>query len=474
VLKYTAMSFGIIALATLAVTFFVARPPQDTPEPIFDETLVTAGGAKVRWVHPEEPEKGLIMLIGDNANPGGTADYAKQFADLSYNVVVIAAADLLAATGANAAPCLDVSKKLLALQDDLREQLSLDSEQLPILAGFGEGASVVYAALAQDSGHDFHAGVSINFSGQLHSDAVFCNAGDFVKSSVAGAIALSPVERLSTRWYLFQDASVSPAGDMRDFADQIANAKFTMRRNKDESVISQVLQILQWLDPRLTDQTSSDNTDGDLPLVEVPAEIDHPSQTMAIMITGDGGWAEIDKGIATNLAAQGIPTVALDSLSYFWKQRTPEELTDDVQDIMSEYLEKWHKKQVILIGFSFGADVLPFVANRIDEDNRKQIALVALLGIGRSAAFEFHLSSWLDEDHRTDRLPLAPEIAKLDRERTICIYGVDDEDADCAALSKVGIKLIRMSGDHHFDGKYHELVQNILDNVAGLPPVTSQ
>jgi type IV secretory pathway VirJ component len=252
---------------------------------------------------------------------------------------------------------------------------------------------------------------------------------------------------------------------MRDFADQIANAKFTIGRNQDKSVLSQALQVLQWLDPRLTDQTSSDNAEGGLPLMEVPAEIDNPSRTMAVMLTGDGGWADIDKGIAANLAARGIPTVALDSLSYFWKKREPEEVAADIDDVINTYLEKWHKKEVILIGYSFGADVMPFIANRIGVANRDRIALIALLGIGKSAAFEFHLSSWLDEDHSADRLPLAPEIEKLDRARTICIYGVDDEDTDCAALGKVGIKGIQMSGDHHFDGKYGELVQHILDNA---------
>jgi type IV secretory pathway VirJ component len=230
--------------------------------------------------------------------------------------------------------------------------------------------------------------------------------------------------------------------------------------------ISDVIQILGWLDPRLTDQLSSDHNEDDLPIREVVSEFDNPSQAMAIIVTGDGGWAEIDKSIANTLATHGIPTVALDSLSYFWKRRTPNETATAVERIMTQYLAKWHKSKVILIGYSFGADVLPFIANQITAENRERVALIVLLGIGNTATFEFHLSSWMDADTSKDRLAIFPEIQKMSWANSICIYGISDNEANCTALDKLGVKVISMSGDHHFDEQYDALVQHILENMS--------
>lgn len=48
----------------------------------------------------------------------------------------------------------------------------------------------------------------------------------------------------------------------------------------------------------------------------------------------------------------------------------------------------WGRKWVLLIGYSLGADVMPFLAGRLPEDLRQQVAAVTLLGPGRTASFE--------------------------------------------------------------------------------------
>ncbi len=44
--------------------------------------------------------------------------------------------------------------------------------------------------------------------------------------------------------------------------------------------------------------------------------------TFAVILSGDGGWAGLDKKVAAALAAQGIDVVGIDSLRYFWSERT--------------------------------------------------------------------------------------------------------------------------------------------------------
>src|SRR5262249_17490997 len=66
----------------------------------------------------------------------------------------------------------------------------------------------------------------------------------------------------------------------------------------------------------------------DLPLIEVPTM--GTGDTFAVLLSGDGGWAGLDKDVAAALAAQKIPVVGVDSLRYFWQPRTPDALAADL------------------------------------------------------------------------------------------------------------------------------------------------
>ena len=124
---------------------------------------------------------------------------------------------------------------------------------------------------------------------------------------------------------------------------------------------------------------------------------------------------------------------------------------------------------MILIGYSFGADVLPFIANKLSEQNKASITLIALLGMGKTASFEFRLSSWMNADTSTTRLPVLPELKNMQWANSICIYGTDDKETGCILTSELGVKTISMAGDHHFNENYNLLVQHIIENIQHPP-----
>src|SRR5256886_17508352 len=95
-----------------------------------------------------------------------------------------------------------------------------------------------------------------------------------------------------------------------------------------------------------------------LPLIEVPV-MKGTSDTLVVFVSGDGGWAKIDKSISAVLADNGMPVVGLNALQYFWTKRTPETASRDLQSIIDRYLTGWKKSRLLLVGYSRGADVLP-------------------------------------------------------------------------------------------------------------------
>jgi type IV secretory pathway VirJ component len=205
-----------------------------------------------------------------------------------------------------------------------------------------------------------------------------------------------------------------------------------------------------------------------LPLIEVPAAVSQ-GDLLAVHLTGDGGWGVTDKGLSTELAAQGIPVVALNSLKYFWTRRTPESASFDLARILERYTLAWNKRRVVLIGYSLGADVLPFMYNRLPVTLRDQVVLIVLLGPSRTVEFEFHLGDWLGRSPGKRGLPVLPEIEKITKLVVLCICGEEDKDSVCGEIDPkiVRAKVISLPTGHRFGRDVEPLVRGILSALKG-------
>jgi type IV secretory pathway VirJ component len=196
-----------------------------------------------------------------------------------------------------------------------------------------------------------------------------------------------------------------------------------------------------------------------LPLIDVPATRGS-SDTLVVFVSGDGGWAKIDKAVSGVLADEGMPVVGLNSLQYFWTKRTPESASRDLASIIDTNLARWKKTNVVLIGYSRGADVLPAMVVRLTPEQRSKIRLLALLSPSPHVEFEFHVADWMHDSKRG--LPVEPELAKLTT-KTICVWGDDDDDSLCRGLSLPHVRVVTLHGSHHFDGDYTKLARLILE-----------
>jgi len=160
----------------------------------------------------------------------------------------------------------------------------------------------------------------------------------------------------------------------------------------------------------------------------------------------------------------GVSVVGIDSLRYFWSKKSPEETAHTVDDVIRTYSMRWHASSVALIGYSFGADVLPFVYNRMPAQERDKVKLMALLGLANEADFEIKITGWLGLPPSAAALPEQPEISKIPPDLVQCFYGEDETDSMCPALAKLNSAVVRTPGGHHFGGDYLHLAQLILND----------
>lgn len=201
-----------------------------------------------------------------------------------------------------------------------------------------------------------------------------------------------------------------------------------------------------------------------LPLIERPSE--HPTSPLfAVMLTGDGGWASIDRAIARVLNENGISVVGLISPKYLETMRSADELAGDLRAIVAHYQRVWGKSGFVLIGFSSGADLLPFAVSRLPAEARSELQLVTFLGLGRFTDFRFHLLDLIHYEPRATSVPLAPELEKLRGLKLLFLCGDSDSDSiEHGIVDGLG-KVITMHGDHHLGGDFALLGRLILENL---------
>jgi type IV secretory pathway VirJ component len=202
----------------------------------------------------------------------------------------------------------------------------------------------------------------------------------------------------------------------------------------------------------------------DLPLVEVPAAGD--GKRFAVMLTGDGGWVGLDRDVARTLAQAGVSVVGLDSLRYFWRHRTPDETARDVARIIQHYRSAWGRPEAILIGYSRGADIVPFLPARLPADARASLVLVAMLAPGTYAEFEVHVVDLFSSRRRSDATSTEKAVrADGGAVPMLCVQGADERDNSlCPRLVDLAwVKRVVLPGAHHFDHDYAKVGRLILE-----------
>ncbi len=132
--------------------------------------------------------------------------------------------------------------------------------------------------------------------------------------------------------------------------------------------------------------------------------------------------------------------------------------------MIDTYVSRWGASKVALVGYSFGADVLPFAYDRLSPEAKARVVQLSLLGLATAADFEISVAGWLGAVPGDDALPTAPALAPIDPSMVQCFYGTDENESLCPLLPlKDKVEIIRTSGGHHFDNDYDALARRILD-----------
>lgn len=178
-------------------------------------------------------------------------------------------------------------------------------------------------------------------------------------------------------------------------------------------------------------------------------------------ISGDGGFNNFSKSFAENLHGYGYDVFALNSKKYFWDKKTPLQASQATENYLKNIIASRKNKQIILIGYSYGADVSPFIYNRFDAKFRKNIKKLVIIGPSKVNDFEVRLSEYISE--KEYGFSVVHEINSLKNAPLLLV--VSDFEYYHFPLSEITLKdhqFLHLKGNHHFSGDTKMLADRLV------------
>lgn len=200
-----------------------------------------------------------------------------------------------------------------------------------------------------------------------------------------------------------------------------------------------------------------------LPVQEWPAT--SHDKPFIFYISGDGGLNKFSTGLCIALNKAGYEVVALNARAYFWDKKTPEKTATDVNDYLSKKLTGRKNQQVVLIGYSFGADVLPFIIGRLSKNIHENLRVSFMLASSGTTDFEIHWSDIMGENIKRS-MDVVSEINKLAGDNIVIVTASNEHTLDLKEISLKKYTHEILPGGHHFDGDTEEVASMLLRHIA--------
>jgi type IV secretory pathway VirJ component len=272
----------------------------------------------------------VLFVSGDGGWNLGVVPMARRLQSEGALVVGIDIRTFLASLE-RSGPCAYPAGSLEELSRAVQLRHHLPEYRAPVLVGYSSGATLVYAALAQAPPETFRGAISLGFCPDFSLRTPLCHGRGLVSHPRAKGkgVDLDAFGAMGVPWAVLQGEidQVCAAVETARFVTRVDSGRlvslpkvghgFAVTPHWEPQYVEAYRRIAaQAAPPTPPASAAAVPTDGlaGLGLVEVPAA-GPGSDLMAVMVTGDGGWAEIDKRVSARLAGRN-PVVGWSSLNH--------------------------------------------------------------------------------------------------------------------------------------------------------------
>lgn len=342
---------------------------------------------------------------------------------------------------------------------------------VPLVVGDGAGATFAYALAAQAPAGTFEGLLTLGWDAGLRLPKPFCpgDAGAMTATGGDGEVHVAPVAKTPLTWWpqpFASAARIDGLGAVLATAWRALGVTWPPLAARAPGP-DLGLAYVRWRQREDAASTALPDDVADLPLTDIPATAPD-AHRIAIIITGDGGWAGLDRGVADALTAHGVRVIGFSTLKFFWHKQTPEAAAAAIARVIAHYGKSDPAAGFVLIGYSFGASLVPVVINRLPDAVRQRVAGGVMISPDDAAVFEIHVGDWFGSTHHDDTLPIGAEIA-ASKAPLVCVHGADESDSFCLKPQPPLVRVVDLPGGHHYDGDYAALGGLIVRSLPGTP-----
>jgi type IV secretory pathway VirJ component len=429
------------------------------------------------------PDAIVLFVSGDGGWNPGIIKIGMKMVDQGSLVVGIDIRRYMATLKEKHTKCLYPASDFEILSLYLQKKYHFKDYLKPILMGYSSGATLVYGILLQAPANTFKGAISMGFCPDIESAIPLCSGNELKQHILKPGISwyLESTDNLTAPFIVINGKNDKTClyRETEAFMKKVKNSEFFILPNiaHNMSVQKNYLPFLIYAYNKVKNSASYSEMVSakhqspslqkiekpvtGLPLIILPVA---KSDTMPLLvfISGDGGWTSFDESVAENLVNKGIPVIGLDSQKYFWQARTPDETTAELTKVLHHYLTAWNKKSFVLCGYSFGADLIPFVVNRLPGDLKYRLKSAVMMSPDPKADFEIHVSDMLSFGSSSDKYNVLPELKKCSAGHKICIFGKEEDSETPKQFGNAGANVRLLPGGHHFNNDYNAIASEII------------
>jgi len=459
--------------------------------PIFasaEDTIRVGAFGKVTLYKPKTTPNAVVLFVsGDGGWNSGVIEMAKNIADQGALVAGIDIQHYFKAIKKQTSKCYYPAGDFEELSLILQKKLKLKQYLKPILIGYSSGATLVYGMLAQAPANTFNGALALGFCPDIETDRTLCDGSGLTSHVLkkGKAYYLDKTEKLTAPFIVLQGITdqVCNYAETKKYMEGLKQGKlitlskvghgFSVTKNWLPQFVDAYKEILNT--PNYAKQKSEQNPllkeqhlaplPFEMPLTLIPSKNKDENQPIAFVISGDGGWTSFDQSVGEALAEKGISVIGLDAQKYFWNAKTPSETASEISKAVEHYLQQWNKKSFILVGYSFGASVVPFTAANFPESLKEKLKGVYSLSPDVKADFEIHIADMLSLESSNDNYDVISEIKKIKAYNPVCFFGSEEDPEIRKRFAASDIKTIEIPGSHHYNNDYIKIAEDILKEI---------
>jgi type IV secretory pathway VirJ component len=191
------------------------------------------------------------------------------------------------------------------------------------------------------------------------------------------------------------------------------------------------------------------------------------NKPLVVFFTGDSGRSSFDKKLTDSLCVGNIPLMCINSYKYFRRRKIPQQTLDSILPYIDLNLKKYDRRNLILAGYSFGSEVVPFLYNLMSDEWKDKVAFIVLLSPSYNSDFKIHFSDMIGLNSKRWPYDVLQEIMKIDDKKIIVFWGVDEKKFLKKEFTKHNISVHHLKGGHrHIDVK--PVIEEINERIKDL------